>query len=233
MGSATYGTTDHGMLYFVPTDKTRDARGFVSKSNTTTDEANAVYYNIATNTDKANNVLKMSDAINFATSSDKTSKKSPVALYCPMNSGNEFACSVSIELPRPNVGVDGDQKRNKDTFMLILSIPYNQPDTDFSIELCRDSGCSDLAVIPTDPNLDNRLDFGNMQIRIDSTGRANNLYRRVETRLENFDTYMPLSSYAIQLTGNGTSLVKDIVTDAEHSYDSYRFNNSFVLPNAF
>jgi len=233
MSSATYGTTDHGMLYFVPTDKTRDARGFVSKSNTTTTEANAVYYNIATNTDKANNVLKMSDEINFATSGDKTSKKSPVALYCPMNSGNEFACSVSIELPRPNVGVDGDQKRNKDTFMLILSIPYNQPDTDFSIELCRDSGCSDLAVIPTDPNLDNRLDFGNMQIRIDSTGRANNLYRRVETRLENFDTYMPLSSYAIQLTGNGTSLVKDIVTDAEHSYDSYRFNNSFVLPNAF
>ena len=229
--TSTTGTTDHGMLYFVPTNKLRDTRGFVSKSNTATTEANAVYYNIATNADKANNVLTMSDSINFATSGDKTSKKSPVALYCPANSGNEFACSVSIDLPKPNIGVDGDEHRNKDTFMLILSVPYNQPDTDFSIELCRQSGCSDLAIIPADPSADTRLDFGNMQIRIDSTGRANNLYRRVETRLENFDTYMPLSAYAVQLTNSDVSLIKTIVTNHEYSYDSYAFGNSYQFIN--
>ena len=211
MTNATSGSTNHGTLYFVPTNKAiGTSHDYMTKSGTKTNsKSEAMSYNIA-NINKEN-TISMTDKVNFATSNDKTSKNVPITLYCPENSGNEFACSVTIELPQPNVGTDGNTARNSDTFMLILTVPYGQPDTDFAVELCDDSTCSKRNNVAegTDNGI---IDFTSAQYRIDSTGRANDLYRRVETRMENLDSYFPMSAYAIQLTGEGQVLTKNITT---------------------
>ena len=67
-----------------------------------------------------------------------------------------------------------------------------------------------------------------MEIRIDSTGRANDLFRRVETRLESANMGFAYPLYGIQLLGknkNDTLLNKDIkgvITEySAGTYDSY------------
>ena len=53
------------------------------------------------------------------------------------------------------------------------------------------------------------VSISNTQVSIDSTGRANDLYRRVDVRLDAADNASPYPMYAIQLLGSGdSSLIK-------------------------
>lgn len=70
--------------------------------------------------------------------------------------------------------------------MLIISMPYGNTMTDFQVVLKHDD-----TVIP----------FENVQISVDSTGRANQLVRRVETRLDPTDLFFPYPEYEVELTG--------------------------------
>lgn len=192
IANPTNGTSDSGALFLTPANQK-------SSSHTLRD----TYYDVT-----SNNAVVSSDSMNFVKAGSKTASNLPLAVYCgePGASGldPEFACSVSIEIPRPI----GGGTRNSDTFMLVLSIPYGQPETDFAVEVCNSTVCQNA----------NRLSFLN-QVNIDSTGRANDLYRRVEARVENISDNAIVPRYGVQLLDPNNSLFK--IRTATSEYGSY------------
>lgn len=143
----------------------------------------------------------------------------PFAVYC--NPNNEFYCTTVINLP--NVIGGSNHERNNDTFILALSLPYQRPETDFSIEMycndMRECGGTSASLIG---GADDQATISNTQISIDSTGRANDLYRRVETRMETSDTTYGFSAphYALQILGND-AVTKNMAVAVES--DEFRF----------
>ena len=116
---------------------------------------------------------------------------------------DEFACSTTVAIPDPKGGV---ASRNADTFFLILTLPYGQPTTTFSVQLCKDNDS-----VPGDCRQgsdDAIADFKGVQISVDSTGRANDMYSRVEARLEFSDPFFPYPEFAIQATGSDEDSIK-------------------------
>lgn len=179
------GQTNRGTLYLVPTDNKNKASGSA--------ENYIGIWNGGANYVLANQVVKTNDhwVMNRA-----------FLTYCDRNSTAEFYCSVEIEVPAPM----GGGPRSNDTFMISVSLPYQQPDTDFSIELyCADGSVCGRTNGDTDSGKPGKIT--NSQIAIDSTGRANDLYRRVETRLETADTTFGAGYpyYALEILGPGTT----------------------------
>lgn len=176
--------TDRGTLYLVPTD---------NHSAASVAEAANYWgvYNGSTNLVSASQVIK---------TNDRTIKNKAFLVYCDPDSIDEFYCSVEVEVPRPIGGT-----RHHDTFMISVSLPYQQPDTDFSIELiCSGEKCGDASPTLGGETGAKPMKISNSQIAIDSTGRANDLYRRVETRLETADTTFTAGYpyYALQVLGD-------------------------------
>ena len=133
-------------------------------------------------------------------------KNTPFIVDCD-KAGRDYSCIVDIDLPQPIGGL-----RSEKTLLFALSLPYNQPETDFSMEFfsCNGSNCGDP------------MSIHDTQIKIDSTGRANDLFRRVETRLESQDTTLPYPYYAMQILSNDSdyTVSKDMIVTCEHSlYD--------------
>lgn len=96
----------------------------------------------------------------------------------------EFACTVNLESdPTGSLFASGGNA------FLIVSLPYGETVTDFAITMYDASG--------------NIVNFENVQISVDATGRANQLLRRVETRLDPSDTFFPYPEYEVTLGGNG------------------------------
>lgn len=93
----------------------------------------------------------------------------------------EFACTASI-------GISGRFMRDKDSAFLVVSLPYGDEITAFNVKLKRGSGSTSEIVM-----------FDGAQISIDSTGRANDLLRRVETRVDISDVYFPVPQFALNL----------------------------------
>lgn len=141
----------------------------------------------------------------------------PSRIYCPDKNNSDaridsaFGCVASIEIPAPIDGGNiGSISRNADTFFLVLSLPYGQPTTTFAVQLCIDEYQSGS------PRGDCRYadgteavaDFVDVQISVDSTGRANDMYSRVEARLEFRDIYFPFPEFALQATSNNEDAIK-------------------------
>lgn len=106
--------------------------------------------------------------------------------------GSAWACSIDLNLPNTFDNKSGDAKSDANTYLLV-SLPYGNPETDISITVW--SGGS-------------QQDFTGVQARIDSTGRANDLYRRVETRVELVDTYFAYPEFEITMLGGSGSSIK-------------------------
>lgn len=120
----------------------------------------------------------------------------PLGVNCSGNiDGGGYACKVRIELPDP-IGA-GDR-----TAYLRLTPFYNS--THFSAVIRDGSG----AIVP----------FDSVQPAVDSTGRANDYFRRVETRVELIDNTYPYPDNAVDISGD---FCKDFaVTDDVNDYVS-------------
>ena len=108
--------------------------------------------------------------------------------------GQEYSCSVTISL--------GHQVSKADTAYMRLTPIYRG--TEFKAELLDDNNAL--------------VDFDGVQPKVDSTGRANNQFRRVESRISFEDPNFPLPEFALQLEDNGQPLCKDFwVTNRTNS----------------
>ena len=190
---STSGGTNRATLYLVPTDR-----------NSGCSSANCIW--------KGTEAITADEVIR---TNSRTVSNRPFVIQCGNTSATtEFYCSTEIVLPNP---VGGGSRIN-DTFLLSVSLPYQAPDTDFSVELCNGNDCWS-AGSGGGTNLGNKASIANTQISIDSTGRANDLYRRVETRLETTDTTfgMGYPQYALQVLGNG-GVNKKMTVRSEHNF---------------
>ncbi len=143
-------------------------------------------------------------------SNDRKVKNLPIAVYCDTES-SEFACSAMLELPNV-IASDTSSKRSDDTFMFVVSLPYGQPNASFSLEFyCKASVACGKEVVVSDSGETEQqpATLEAMQIAIDSTGRANNLYRRVQVRLDSEDMYFPYPLYALELLGGSGDTLLD------------------------
>ena len=140
-------------------------------------------------------------------SADKGENK-PYRIFCKPSEA--WVCSVDIQLPET---FRKSSNRNDGNTYLILSMPYGRPDTDVSVTtyLKDNDGVKE----------ENRRDFTGVQARVDSTGRANDLYRRVETRIELVDTNYSYPEFEITLTDSQTdTLSKNFYTTFDCWYSN-------------
>lgn len=127
---------------------------------------------------------------------DALTTPTPVSCKADLSAGG-FACATTLVLPQA-VGAGSNNR----TGFLRLTPLYNA--THFRVTLWNG------AVNPANPN----ALFKDVQPIVDSTGRANDLFRRIESRVDLFDTTFPYPEAAIDVTGN---FCKDFaVTDTQY-----------------
>ena len=111
----------------------------------------------------------------------------PVGVKC--ETGQEFICNVDLEV----ADLAGGLLHNGDNVFLVVNMPYGDAFTDFKVELAKTNA----------DGTESRVDFQGSQISVDSTGRTNQLYRRVEARLDAVDMFFPYPEFEISTTGGG------------------------------
>lgn len=129
----------------------------------------------------------------FASNARKTATSSPVLSTCSATLGSGgYACSATITLPDP---IGGGSRQA----YLNLAAIYKK--ANYRITLLNGS---------------TPVQFNGVQPKIDSTGRANDLFRRVESRVEVLDGIYP--DAAVDITG---SFCKDfLITDNVADYSA-------------
>lgn len=131
--------------------------------------------------------ISSSDVLQQSSKSDHA----PISVACG-NSG-EFKCQARVAIPKTYRG----GKRSEATFFLRVESIYGKA-IDFSVKLCTGNnpsngdGCKD----------NNTRRFVGVQAQIDSTGRANELFRRLDTRVELVDVNFPYPEFTFQLEGS-------------------------------
>lgn len=139
-----------------------------------------------------------SNALKFVDDARRTATKSPNVVSCKGDiSDGGYACTVTIDLPNQVGGGSGN------TGYLRLTSLYNK--SNYRVTL---PGTT----------------FDGVQPEIDSTGRADTLFRRVKSRVELVDTNFPFPEAAVDITGN---LCKTfVITDNPDDYDGNGCNSS-------
>lgn len=119
--------------------------------------------------------------VDFMLDARRAGGAAPVAASCaPSFAGTvEYACSMKIDLPDPINGTATDRLA-----FLRISALYNV--STVSVKLFNGS---------------NAVRFDSVQPEVDSTGRANNLFRRVQTRIE-LRAPMTYPEAAVDIAGN-------------------------------
>jgi hypothetical protein len=189
--------------------RTNRATAFLVPTTSTTLAATNNEYGVGT----WNGTKNAISAASLAATNDHTTTNKPFAVYCAENSTDEFACSVTLTLPTP---VGGD--RSNDSFMFVVALPYGQPDTDFAMEFyCADGSTCSTVTSGGSTTTSAQANVTDAQVSIDSTGRANDLYRRVETRFDTVDTSFPFPYYGIQVLNSGIAINKQMTVTSEYS----------------
>lgn len=117
---------------------------------------------------------------NFTSNTRKTATSSPTQTSCvdKLVAGG-YACSATITLPTPTGG------GNRIAFLRLMAL-YKT--THYRLTLLDAAGVT--------------VKFSGVQPQIDSTGRANDLFRRVQSRVEMIDESFPYPEAAVDITGN-------------------------------
>ena len=171
----------------------------------------------------ATNSIGNSDTVGFAASAMK-GYNVPMDIKCdnPATgtfSASGYACATTITIPSPNHSSGYASGRSEGNTLLRVTMPYGGPETTFQIVMYDKSG--------------KVMQFSGVQSIVDSTGRANDLFRRVEARLEMIDTYFPMPDAALTLSGDGNDLnknfyvTKDCFSQTVESYNPS--TNTFVV----
>lgn len=170
----------------------------------------------------------------FATAATK-SQNTPLDVHCFTDGGidtpNGYACTADIYVPKPIGYNSSSNKRNFTTFFLVLNLPYGDPETEVSVELKHCDNNSDKIYTEKgegDESGCTSVDFANVQPIVDSTGRANDLFRRVEARVELIDTYFPIVNYALAVNdpdGDDDNVVKDFYVTKNCSYSESKWDS--------
>ncbi len=115
----------------------------------------------------------------FASNIRKVASPGPTLVHCQASLGSGgYACSATISLPTPiNAGIR--------TAYLRLTSLYKE--ANYRVTLLA-AGAA--------------VKFDGVQPQIDSTGRANDLFRRVQSRVEVIDTDFPYPDAAVDINGN-------------------------------
>ncbi len=117
-----------------------------------------------------------------------------------------FMCTAVINLPVPagNSSTSYPTTRNPSTFFLRLALPYaNDSGTEFSVTMCKQANCNGATGLSNDGiGTDKIAPFVGVQAQVDSTGRANDIYRRIESRIELVDMGFPYPEYAVWMAGS-------------------------------
>lgn len=100
---------------------------------------------------------------------------------------DRFACWVEIDLYNPDDPADSAVSIDRSDAYLRLGAPYNYA-TDFKVTLFDGSGA--------------QVKFKGVQPRVDSTGRAGDLFRRVDSRVELTGNNFPYIEGALDITGD-------------------------------
>ncbi|MDO4741813.1 MAG: hypothetical protein Q4A79_00335 [Candidatus Saccharibacteria bacterium] len=206
--ATTGGRTDRATVYMVPINDKNYAQQIQNVSPTT--------YIRAYNIDSSRNEISKDQV---AKTNDRSVKNLPFGVYCDSDSTDGYICTAIIELPDP---IGGD--RNNDTFTFAVSLPYKQPETDFRLEfLCSGSSggetCPNQVLDGESVSIETAVLKG--QMVIDSTGRANDLYRRIEIRMEPEDRDFTYPFYAVEVLGgndDGAPLSKDFQVTTEYNF---------------
>lgn len=181
---------------------------------------------LARSGNEGNNYIGIWDGSTNSVSAEKVVKTNDHSVsnkafstYCDPNTDKEFYCNAIIELP----DVINGGPRNNNTFMISIALPYQRPNTDFSIELC-DNGWNCDSPVQLNEEKETGSESGqkkisNVQIAIDSTGRANDLYRRVEARVETADTTFGAGYpyYALEVLGDD-GITKTMKVPSEYNF---------------
>ena len=165
-----------------------------------------------------NDLSKDSDTHDALAYSANNSFNTPIDVHCASSPGvmggdewpSNYACTAEFYVPSPI----GGGSRNMNTTFLVVSLPYSKPTTDIAVKMfnCDEAGEGGCEL----------LKFANVQPMVDSTGRANDLFRRVESRIELADTSFPISNYALASTRDGDPGVQKnfYVTKSNCKYSS-------------
>lgn len=129
----------------------------------------------------------------------------PFGVECA--SGYEFVCNIDLEV------ADGAGRllNNGDNVFLVVNMPYGDAFTDFKVELAKTN----------EAGVESKINFQGSQISVDSTGRTNQLYRRVEARLDAADIFFPYPEFELSSTdGGGTNIEKNswVTSNCWHSW---------------
>lgn len=216
-------------FFQTPKDFTLTDFNYASPSNLRSNRANLVLHPVS-----SNGVSHLSKT-KVAKTNDKRATNHPFNVQCK-KAGSDFDCSLSFATPNEFSGnklldpvKDLVFSRNIATSFLKISMPYGVPTTDIAIELCtdRDSRAGDC-LENGKKTANSKAKFIGVQSKIDSTGRANDLFRRLEARVELVDTHFPYPEFAIQMTGDRKSdLNKDTYATRNCWYtDSYGKNKN-------
>ena len=161
------------------------------------------------------------EAKDVAKTNNHHATNKPFVVSC--NGDGEFYCTATIELPKAIGGTDTAYRAN-DTFLISVSIPYEEPDTDFALELIcyNDDDCGGVISGGTEESGGSKIvRLKKAQVAIDSTGRANDLVRRVEARLEPSDTLFGVgtqSPYYALMVKDGVTKKMTVTTEKNFNF---------------